>query len=928
MRTSFSFALAALLLSTIAFAAEPLILHVAVDGDDAWSGRLAAANEGRTDGPLASLAGARDAIRRLRAGPPAQMRPITVRVRGGDYRMAAPFVLDPQDSGEEALPIIYEAELDHRPIFSGGRVIDGFRQNGPLWEVELPQVKAGQWYFRQLFVDGQRRNVARSPNDGYHRIAALVPGPARPNTKAVARDQFIFTPGAIKPWNRLSDAHIVLMHSWETSIHPIKSIDEKTNTVHFAAPLKEWWSIGHWESAQRYYVENARELLDQPGEWYLNRETGVLSYWPMPGEKLGETEIVAPALSELVRFAGNADEGRFVRHITLRGLAFHHADWILDPKGNSSTQAAVEVPAAVMADGALNCAIERCEVAHVGGYGIWFQRGCKDGRIQQNRLFDLGAGGIRVGEAKMAKTDVAETSRTIVDNNHIFDGGHVYAGAVGIWVAQSSHNRISHNDVHNLRYTGISIGWNWGLEPNRTHHNTIEFNHVHNLGHGVMSDAGLIYCLGVSPGSIIRNNVFHDMWPYSQPAFGWGIYLDAQCGQYTVENNLVYNTLSGGLMFNNGGHAHTIRNNIFALSANHALWPYSEKRPSTFRRNIVYLTQGSLLIPYGERSLNERLAAKESPGDWDENLYWHTAGEDKLRFYRRSFAEWQAIGLDGKSRIADPQFVDAAAYDFRLKPGSPALGLGFQPLDISRVGLYGDPAWVAKSRHGDCPHRPLPPPPAPPKPTAIGDDFEKTAVGMPPASATVSGEKEGASVRVSEDRAAAGRRSLKITDSKALKPSWEPHFFYQPHFTTSTIRQSFDVWFSPTAQFFTEWRDEATHPHNTGPSVRFDGNGNVTAGGKVLAKVPAETWVHVEIEAAVGKNAPRTFRLTLTPASGSAMVFADLPIPGAGFRELHWLGVSSAAAADTVFYIDNLRITPLPAATPRQAIGAVPPTKE
>ena len=103
---------------------------------------------------------------------------------------------------------------------------------------------------------------------------------------------------------------------------------------------------------------------------------------------------------------------------------------------------------------------------------------------------------------------------------------------IGIWVAQSSQNRISHNDIHDLLYSGISIGWNWGLEPNRTHHNVVEFNHVHDLVHGVLSDAGLIYCLGVSPGSVIRNNVFHDIWPYSTPPFGWGIYLDAQCGNY------------------------------------------------------------------------------------------------------------------------------------------------------------------------------------------------------------------------------------------------------------------------------------------------------------------------------------------------------------------------------------------------------------
>lgn len=138
------------------------------------------------------------------------------------------------------------------------------------------------------------------------------------------------------------------------------------------SPLKERWGLGYWETNQRYFMENALELLDQPGEWYLNRETGVLTYWPLPGERLGETEVIAPRLTEFVRFAGDADKGEFVRHVTLRGLTFHHADWVLDPKGNSSTQAAVEVPATITADGALDCAVEGCEVAHVGTYGIWF----------------------------------------------------------------------------------------------------------------------------------------------------------------------------------------------------------------------------------------------------------------------------------------------------------------------------------------------------------------------------------------------------------------------------------------------------------------------------------------------------------------------------------------------------------------------------
>lgn len=163
-------------------------------------------------------------------------------------------------------------------------------------------------------------------------------------------------------------------------------------------------------------------------------------------------------------------------------------------------------------------------------------------------------------------------------------------------------------------------------------------------------------------------------------------------------------------MFNNGGHEHIIRNNIFALSANQAIWPYSEKRPCTFRHNIVYFTQGQLLVPYGEASLKERLAAHESPGDWDWNLYWRTDGPGSLRFYHRTFTEWKSIGLDAHSLVVDPQFTDPAKHDFRLRRGSPAFQLGFREFDFNQAGLYGDRDWVNEGRHRNCPLIPLPPP--------------------------------------------------------------------------------------------------------------------------------------------------------------------------------------------------------------------------
>ena len=133
--------------------------------------------------------------------------------------------------------------------------------------------------------------------------------------------------------------------------------------------------------------------------------------------------------------------------------------------GYGDTQAAVTIPAAVMADGTRHCRFEGCEVTRVGTYGVWFRRGCKDNRIVQNHIHDLGAGGVRIGEPAMAATDTAESSRNLVSNNYIHDGGYVYPAGVGFWLAHSSDNTISHNEIHSFNYSGMSVGWNWNDAP-------------------------------------------------------------------------------------------------------------------------------------------------------------------------------------------------------------------------------------------------------------------------------------------------------------------------------------------------------------------------------------------------------------------------------------------------------------------------------
>jgi hypothetical protein len=875
--------------------------HVATDGNDGWSGRQARPNAQQSDGPLATLTGARNAVRRLKAqGPLAE--PVQVMVAAGVYPLRETLVFEPQDSGTATTPIVYRAAEGARPVLSGGRAITGFKRGeGPLWVAEISDAVGGKWQFRQLFVNGRRACRARTPNEGYLHVEGLVEklDPKKPETWEQPVDRFRFKAGDIHAWKDLNDVEIVVFHSWNTSRERIAAVDEKERVVRLAGmPVSRLLA---WDPQQRYYVENTRDALDSPGEWYLDRQSGKLYYWPLAGEDPAKAEVVAPVLQELVRFDGKPDSGAFVDYVQLEGLAFQHADWTLPATGYGDPQAAVTVPAVVSASGARHCAIERCEIAHVGTYGLWLSRGCKENRIVQNHIHDLGAGAVRVGQNYRAPSDVAESSGNLVSNNYLHDGGHVYAGAVGVWVAQSSHNTISHNEIHSFDYSGMSIGWNWDYTPNRTHHNRIEYNHIHHVVRGVLSDAGGIYTLSPQPGTVIRNNLLHDIFPYmGNPAMAWGIYFDAGSSEMLVENNIVYHTLTGGIM-STCAPGNVVRNNIFALSAWQAAWRWSlpNKNPRPlFERNIFYLTQGDLFhLDDGQSDFNPK---------WDRNLYWRTDAEP-LMFYGDEFMEWQAKGMDRHGLVADPQFVDPAHGDFSLKPGSPALKLGFQPIDTSRIGLQGPPEWVNLPKSARFPPAVLPKGVSAWQPTPIDDGFETTAEGQLPAMATVSEEGRGDSIRVTSETAATGKHSLKFTDAPGLQYSFNPHLFYAPHFNHGRAILSFDIRREPGAIVGHEWRD-AANPYRVGPSLRIDADGKLSAGGRPIIDLPAGKWVHVEIVCVLGRPSQGVYDLSVTLPGQPPRVFAKLPCGSANFRRLEWLGFTSLATEKTVFYLDNIRL--------------------
>ena len=155
---------------------------------------------------------------------------------------------------------------------------------------------------------------------------------------------------------------------------------------------------------------------------------------------------------------------------------------------------------------------------HIGNYAVWFSRGCKDNQIVGNHIHDLGRRlAVRLGEAGMPPDDRTTSSGNLISNNYLHDGGIVYAGAVGLWLAHASDNEVSHNEIHSFNYSGMSLGWNWSDTPTRTLRNRIEWNHVHHVVRGMLSDAGGIYTLGRRPAPWFATTCFTTSSPHMDP---------------------------------------------------------------------------------------------------------------------------------------------------------------------------------------------------------------------------------------------------------------------------------------------------------------------------------------------------------------------------------------------------------------------------
>ncbi|HTR42855.1 MAG TPA: right-handed parallel beta-helix repeat-containing protein [Pseudomonadales bacterium] len=512
--------------------------------------------------------------------------PVKIILHDGTYPLTEPIRFSVEDSGTEATPLIIEAAPGEHPILSGGVEISNWTKTvgkipglpemaeGKIWMADAPKV--GWWStlnFRELWVNGRQAIRAREPNDQMARLAAWD----KTNETAVIPAPELM--GIEKP----TDVEMVIDQVWEIAVLRIKSLHiEGTNAfVTFRQPESKIEFAHPWPPVivntnyrAPFFVENAIQFLNSPGEWFEDMRAGKIYYWPREGEDMTQAKVIAPALETLVQIGGSLDKP--VSHIQFTGVTFAYTTWLrpskeghvplqagmylldahkLVPKGTPYHRKLDNVawigrpPAAVSVRSADHISFQYCIFESTASAGLDLQNGTHDSLVQGCIFRDIGGNGIQLGEFSDPKTEThfpwnptderEICSDEIIANNLVTHCAQEDWGCEGIAAGYVRDTKIEHNEVSELPYTGISVGWGWTKMTNAMRSNLIFANHVFRVGQR-LGDLGGIYALSAQPGTVIAENVVDEMKPSQyvpDPEHWFYIYLDEGSSFITVRDN-------------------------------------------------------------------------------------------------------------------------------------------------------------------------------------------------------------------------------------------------------------------------------------------------------------------------------------------------------------------------------------------------------
>lgn len=536
--------------ATIATEEKPsgTLLYVATNGNDAWSGTMPDPTADKGDGPFATIERARDEVRAMKKRGPLRAGGVTVLVRGGVYYVSKTVNIGAEDSGTAEAPVVYRSVEGEKVVLVGGRLISGFvPHKGEILEADVGAQGFKGIYFRQLFLNGQRQHLARRPNFDPVRLScggwAYVDGDVGSIYKSLPNEtkrDLHCKEGDLREWARPEEGEVNIYprYNWGNCIVPIASVDKAGRIITLAKDTSKEVRPG-----DRYYIRNLFEELDSPGEWYLDKQTWTLYFWPpAPIEK---TAICAPMVQALFEMGAGA------AHVTVRGFTIECCDGT-----------------PVVVRGATDCLVAANKIHNANGShgseaGVFLDDGSRNGAVG-NDISDIGNCGILIagGDRK-----TLTPAGNYAENNYIHHIGCLNGHGCGVMV-HGVGNRVAHNLIHDTSRCGVFGGGN---------DHVIEFNHIRHANLQTEDTGGIYVCAGqegwMRRGMVIRHNFLHDILGFGRkgekwvsPHYACGIYLDDAISGVTVYGNIVARTPLGGT-FIHGGRDNVLENNILVDGA-------------------------------------------------------------------------------------------------------------------------------------------------------------------------------------------------------------------------------------------------------------------------------------------------------------------------------------------------------------------------